>query len=133
MTKKIEMLDQKIEACVTEYYELEAKQRGAETRTDRDKFHTMKMTKNREIVNLQNEVRSMKEFLEKFNTEYDYLYKADSNNQSVAGADEALHYFDNSLSVAEQEILIEFQVYRNDLIMSDREAIAFMFTLESFI
>ena len=75
----------------------------------------------------------MKTFLDKFNQEYDFLYNADVNNQYVAGSREALAYFDNNLTEVEQNVLREFVKYRQDVIMSDREAIAFMFTLDSFI
>lgn len=75
----------------------------------------------------------MKTFLDKFNQEYDFLYNADVNNQYVVGSNEALAYFDNELTEYEKSILTSFVKYRQDVIMSDREVIAFMFTLDSFI
>ena len=76
---------------------------------------------------------TMEKFLEKFNQEYDFLYNADVNNQYVVGSNEALVYFDNNLTEVEQNVLREFVRFRGDFVSSDREAIAFMFTLDSFI
>lgn len=75
----------------------------------------------------------MKTFLDKFNQEYDFLYNADVNNQYVVGSSEALVYFDNDLTEVEKNVLREFVEFRGDVVSSDREAIAFMFTLDSFI
>ena len=75
----------------------------------------------------------MKNFLNKFNQEYDFLYNADVKNQYVAGSNEALAYFDNGLTENEKQVLTDFVKYRQDVIMSDREIIAFIFTLDSFI
>lgn len=70
---------------------------------------------------------NIENFLEKFNSEYDFLYQ---NNNHVAGYDEAVRSFDGFLK-NHQEFVSEFVKYREDFISSDREAAAFMFALES--
>lgn len=74
----------------------------------------------------------MKELLELFNKEYEFLYEAESKGKYVAGTNEAVEYFDNSLTEEEKEILGEFSRYRMDVIASDREAAAFMFVLDIY-
>lgn len=70
----------------------------------------------------------MEKFNKEFNENYEFLY---NSNDYVAGSREALEYFDNSMTSEEKEILKQFVLYRGDFISSDREAIAFMFTLDS--
>ena len=70
----------------------------------------------------------MEKFNKEFNKNYEFLY---NSNDYVAGSREALEYFDNSMTSEEKEILKQFVLYRGDFISSDREAIAFMFTLDS--
>lgn len=69
----------------------------------------------------------LKAFLDKFNKNYDFLY----NNDNVAGYDEAVDAFDN-MNDKEKAVLLDFAKYRQDFIASDREAAAFMFTIEDF-
>lgn len=71
----------------------------------------------------------MKELLEKFNQEYEFLY---SNDDKVAGYDEAVDAFDRDLKNAKFKKLVQdFAKYRKDFISSDREAAAFEFACES--
>ena len=67
------------------------------------------------------------EFLDRFNEEYEFLYNA---KDRVAGYREAVTAFDKFLKT-NREFVGEFVEYRKDFISSDREAAAFMFTLES--
>ena len=69
----------------------------------------------------------LKAFSDKFYQNYNFLY----NNDNVAGYDEAVGAFDN-MNDKEKAILLEFVKYRQDFIASDREAAAFMFTIEDF-
>ena len=71
------------------------------------------------------------EFLKKFNQEYNFLYEAPGY---VAGYDEALKAFDDFLGSSEsnKKLVADFASYRGDFISSDREAAAFMFTLDCF-
>lgn len=70
---------------------------------------------------------NIKEFLEKFNDEYTFLY---SSNGSVCGEKEATRAFDN-FSKQHGDFVREFVIFRGDFISSDREAAAFMFALDS--
>lgn len=70
----------------------------------------------------------LKAFSDKFYQNYDFLY---DNNDNVAGYDEAVDAFDN-MNDKEKAILLDFVKYRQDFIASDREAAAFMFTIEDF-
>lgn len=67
------------------------------------------------------------EFYNKFCKEYEFLYKSYDN---VAGFREAVEAFDIFLK-AHAKFVAEFCRFRGDLITSDREAAAFMFTMES--
>lgn len=67
-------------------------------------------------------------FLEKFNSEYNFLY---DNRDQVAGFHEAVNAFDSFLE-SHKSFVSEFVRFRGDIISSDREAAAFMFALESF-
>ena len=72
----------------------------------------------------------MKAFLDKFNKEYDFLYK---NRDRVAGYEEARDYFDEWVKKPEsKEFMKKFFEIRGDIVSSDREAAAFAFALESF-
>jgi hypothetical protein len=73
---------------------------------------------------------NIQEFHKKFVEEYDFLY---DNHDNVAGFDEAVDAFDTMIkNDSFKEFVGEFARYRNDYITSDREAAAFMFTMESF-
>lgn len=65
-------------------------------------------------------------FLEKFNKVYDFLYTHDY----VAGQDKAIAEFDKLLDSNNSfaNFVMEFGRFRGDIICSDREAAAFMFT-----
>ena len=71
------------------------------------------------------------EFLKKFNQEYNFLYSAPGY---VAGYDEAVQAFDDFLGSSEsnKKLVADFARFRKDFISSDREAAAFMFTLDYF-
>lgn len=68
-------------------------------------------------------------FLKKFNEEYEFLY---DNRDMVAGYNEALDAFDDFTS-KNKSFVTEFINYRGDFISSDREAVAFMFAMDSMI
>ena len=68
---------------------------------------------------------NIKEFLEKFEANYDFLYNA---NTYVAGYDEAVIYGDEFIR-KHPEFVGEFCRYRGDILSSDREIAAFAFTL----
>ena len=71
----------------------------------------------------------MKNLLEKFNQEYQFLYDHEDN---VAGFQEAVDAFDMDLQNSNFKKLVqEFVQYRKDVISSDREAAAFEFACES--
>lgn len=67
--------------------------------------------------------------LDQFNKNYDFLYNAKAY---VAGYDEALDYFDNTVrkNTELSDILSKFVEFRNDILSSDRECVAFVFSLE---
>ena len=72
---------------------------------------------------------NIKEFLKKFNEEYDFLYDNDDN---VCGYYDALKEGDLFISDKKNSKFIrEFNEYRQDILSSDREVVAFMFTMES--
>ena len=72
---------------------------------------------------------NIKKFNEKFIEEYDFLY---NNNDNVAGFDEAVNAFDTMIKNENfMQFVGGFVQYRQDYITSDREAAAFMFTMES--
>lgn len=81
----------------------------------------MKHQEHMKMVNVD-----IKEFADKFNDEYDFLYK---NYDRVAGYDEAVETGDIFIQ-NHPEFVAEFANYRRDLITSDREVAAFMFALE---
>ena len=73
---------------------------------------------------------SIEKFNEKFIEEYGFLY---DHYDNVAGFDEAVDAFDTMIkNDAFKKFVGEFARYRQDIITSDREAAAFMFTMESF-
>lgn len=67
--------------------------------------------------------------LDQFNKNYDFLY---NSKAYVAGYDEALDYFDNIVrkNTALSDILRKFVEFRSDILSSDRECVAFVFSLE---
>ena len=73
---------------------------------------------------------NIKAFAEKFHKEYDFLYE---HNDNVAGYSEAVEDFDTRIKASEnfKNFVGGFVDYRGDFISSDREAAAFMFTMES--
>ena len=72
---------------------------------------------------------NIKEFLKKFNEEYDFLYE---HNNNVCGYYDALKEGDLFISDKKNiNFIREFNEYRQDILSSDREVVAFMFTMES--
>ena len=72
---------------------------------------------------------NIKDLLKKFNEEYDFLYDNDNN---VCGYYDALKEGDLFISDKKNSKFIrEFNEYRQDILSSDREVVAFMFTMES--
>lgn len=69
------------------------------------------------------------ELLDQFNKNYDFLY---SSKDYVAGYDGALDYFDNTVrkNTVLSDILCKFAEFRGDILSSDRECVAFVFSLE---
>lgn len=67
--------------------------------------------------------------LDQFNKNYDFLY---NSKAYVAGYNEALDYFDNTVqkNTALSDILGKFVEFRGDILSSDRECVAFVFSLE---
>lgn len=68
-------------------------------------------------------------FIKKYNEEYNFLYSA---NDCVAGFDEAVKAFDD-FSKNHKDFISEFVKRTGDFISSDREAAAFMFTLDLMV
>lgn len=68
-------------------------------------------------------------FVEQFNKEYEFLY---DNNDMVAGYNEALEEGDKFIA-EHSDFVGEFVKYRGDFISSDREVVAFMFTLNEIL
>lgn len=67
-------------------------------------------------------------FLEKFSNNYEYLY----NNEGIFDYSEYVNAFDDFVKI-HRDFVGEFAEYRKDYISSDREAAAFMLTLEEMI
>ena len=70
---------------------------------------------------------NIQDFLGKFNNEYKFLY---DSHGSVCGEKEAVKAFDDFVK-QHGDFVREFVAFRGDFISSDREAAAFMFTLDS--
>ena len=71
---------------------------------------------------------NIQDFLGKFNNEYRFLY---DSNGTVCGEKEAVKAFDDFVK-QHGDFVREFVTFRgDDFISSDREAAAFMFTLDS--
>lgn len=71
------------------------------------------------------------DFLKKFDDNYDFLYDVNKKGSEVAGQREAAAAFDDFLK-QHGDFVREFVNYRGDVISSDREAAAFMFTMNDF-
>lgn len=74
---------------------------------------------------------NINDFLNKFNDNYDFLYDSNAQGNVVAGQREATMAFDNFVK-DHGDFVHEFVRYRGDFISSDREAAAFMFTIDDF-
>lgn len=73
----------------------------------------------------------MKTLLNEFKKQYDFCYEVETTGSEIAGANDALDYFDNCKSSDFIQLVRDFVEYRGDFISSDREAIAFVFALDS--
>lgn len=73
----------------------------------------------------------MKELYNEYIKEYNFIYKANSEGKEVAGESEAAAFFDNVILKNYAELLGEFNEHIGDIIMSDREAAAFVFACEN--
>lgn len=71
------------------------------------------------------------DFLKKFDDNYNFIYDENSSNREVAGQREAAAAFDDFVK-QHGDFVCEFVNYRGDVISSDREAAAFMFTMNDF-
>lgn len=79
------------------------------------------------------DVNVIKEFVEQFNKEYEFLYNAHCNDKEVCGEKEAMYYANSWMNHhANQKFMLDLIVYRGDCFTSDREMMAFGFTLEEF-
>ena len=71
---------------------------------------------------------NINDFLDKFNENYNFLY---INNDNVAGYSDALEYGENFIK-EHIDFIQEFNKFRDDILSSDREIVAFAFTLLDF-
>ena len=76
---------------------------------------------------------SNEQILEQFDKEYDFIYKTEENGSSVAGADEAMDYFDNAMKNNKKfkEKISDLSKTRKDMFISDRECSAIVFALDT--
>ena len=76
---------------------------------------------------------SNKQILDKFINEYDFIYNANMQGQEVAGADDAMNYFDNAMKSNPKfkDKILSLAKDRNDIFSSDRECSAIVFALDS--
>ena len=84
-------------------------------------------------MNDRYDMNVIKEFVEYFNKEYEFLYNAHCNDKEVCGENEAMYYADVWMNHhANQKFMVDLIEYRGDYFTSDREMMAFGFTLEEF-
>ncbi len=67
---------------------------------------------------------------QEYTKEYEYIYDNNCQRKEIAGASEAAKYFDEVILKEKKDLLNKFNKYRGDIIMSDREAAAFVFACE---
>lgn len=72
---------------------------------------------------------NMHEFFKRFQKKYDFLYEHDDR---VAGYYEALS-FGNDYIKTHSDFVKEFNTYRQDILSSDREVVAFALALFTYI
>ena len=74
---------------------------------------------------------NINQFLNDFQKEYQFLY---DNQDQIIGYKEAVEAFDCFIeNDNHKQFIYDFVSYRKDFISSDREAAAFMFTLEKYM
>ena len=84
-------------------------------------------------MNNRYDMNVIKEFVEQFNKEYEFLYNAHCNDKEVCGEKEAMYYAGAWINHhANQKFMLDLIAYRGDCFTSDREMMAFGFTLEEF-
>lgn len=84
-------------------------------------------------MNDRYDMNVIKEFVEQFNKEYEFLYNAHCEDKEVCGEKEAMYYADSWMNHhANQKFMLDLIAYRGDCFMSDREMMALGFTLENF-
>ena len=84
-------------------------------------------------MNNRYDVNVIKEFVEQFNKEYEFLYNVHCNDKEVCGEKEAMYYADSWMNHhANQKFMLDLIAYIGDCFTSDREMMAFGFTLEEF-
>ena len=79
------------------------------------------------------DINVIKEFVEHFNREYEFLYDAHCEDKNVCGEKEAMYYAKMWTNHhANQKFMVDLIAYRGDCFTSDREMMALGFTLEEF-
>lgn len=73
---------------------------------------------------------NIEKLYQEYTKEYEYIYENNCQRKEIAGESEAAKYFDDVILKEKFELLNEFNKYRGDIIMSDREAAAFVFASE---
>lgn len=68
---------------------------------------------------------------EEYTKQYEYIYDNNVKGYEVAGERDAVTFFVNVIMKKHINLLSEFNGYTGDLIMSDREAAAFVFACEN--
>ena len=80
---------------------------------------------------------NIKEFENKFEENYEMLYQNDilcQNDNTIKDYDKKIDEFDELVKKDNvKELLKQFIIHRGDFISSDRECIAFVLTLESYM
>lgn len=84
----------------------------------------------RKKINMEIDDINIEEFGKKFSETYSFLYE----HTDVDGYDEAVDTFDNLIKNSDEfkNILKDFNDYRQDFIVGDREAASFIFALREF-
>ena len=73
----------------------------------------------------------MKNLYNEYKKEYDFIYQANNAGMEVAGQTQATAFFIDVIMTQYLDLLSDFNGYINDVIMSDREAAAFVFACEN--
>ena len=68
---------------------------------------------------------------QQYNKEYETILNVNVQGKEMAGTEEAVEYFDNVIMRVGMKLLNEFNLHRGDVIMSDREAAAYVFACDA--